>query len=249
MMQGGPYFPQPAWILVEQSAPERPMRVSPESLIQMLSPLASAGGEALRGGMPIATVLREQILAGFLVGAGLTPTEALELVGLWRASGTAPELARSEPAEARERPAPTRDYEPLLRAVETAMHDEITASAYYGSLRDLAERMDLREKQAVVANIDHARKDEQNHLRILTELYRALSGRVPEVRPESVVYEGLIDGLQKAMEKEYEAFEEYRRLYLDYPEERFRRVFFLLLTDELEHATRFHYALQSLMRG
>ncbi len=251
LMQGGPFYPQSAWMFVEQPAmamPERPARVSPEQLVQVLSPLTYAAGEALRGGAPVGSVLREFILAGFLVGAGMAPVEALELVGLWRSAGVSPGSGRGEAGEGREHPAPApaKSYEPLLRSMETAMRDELTASEYYGALRDIAEGMPLREKQAVVAYIDHARADEQKHLRILTELYRALSGRVPEVKPERVEFEGLADGLRKAMEMEYEAFEEYRRLYLDYPEERFRRVFFLLLTDELEHATRFNYALQTL---
>jgi rubrerythrin len=50
------------------------------------------------------------------------------------------------------------------------------------------------------------------------------------------------------MDNEYEAMEEYRNEYLRATDRATRNLWFELMTDELEHATRFNYALQVLAR-
>lgn len=120
------------------------------------------------------------------------------------------------------------------------MKDQVTAANFYRELGEMAEN------ETVKRYIMHAREDEQEHYRLLRQLHQELTGRTFEARPAKVTYASLTDGLLKAIDDEVEAYEEYRNEYLRYTDPRIRQLFFELMTDEIEHATRFNTALYIL---
>jgi rubrerythrin len=164
------------------------------------------------------------------MGTDQTPSDAAPPMGQPPA-GQVEEAARR--AEARKQ---------LLSNIEKSMQDQASAAAFYQELMDLAQDPMVKDY------INHAREDEVKHYRLLGELHRELTGQTYEAQPQRVEYTSLTDGLKKAMNNEYEAMEFYRDIYLGSDDERVRKVFFELFTDELEHATRFNYALQVLPR-
>lgn len=228
---------------------------------QVLVALAPIGEEAIRvyeAGATLPSVLREAVLAAFLAGAGVKPQAALELVNQWRNAGVSRSLVRvqrSRPQPVTITPAPPTpqaqalapqagapqplssrpDFEERIRQF---MQDEATAAAFY---RDMAEKTTV---PAVRDYIKHAMEDEEKHYRMLGQLYKDLTGETYAVEPQPVSYATLAEGYKKAMDDEYEAMEEYREVFLAAGEGPVRNIFFELLTDELEHATRFNYALQ-----
>lgn len=136
---------------------------------------------------------------------------------------------------------PVRQDE-FLRSLGESIQDESTAVSFYTDLLQMACSQGLPE--IATRFIRHAIEDEQKHLRKLSTLYWAVTGVGLRTEPRRVEHRNLTDGLQQAMEDEYKAFEEYRALYLAQNDEQLRNLFFQLMTDELEHATRFQYVLQ-----
>lgn len=201
------------------------VRIDLEQLIKALSPLAAESEEALRSGAPPDEVLTDSLLAGFLIGAGMSPSGAYEVVMQHRMS-----------AGAR-----------LRLSVEKAMQDEAQAGVLYRWLLERAS-MDLNEARAI-QHIRHALEDERKHYRLLGGLYRELTGKPHEARPQPLqAPRDLADGLKQALDGEYEAAEFYRDLYLETRDQGVRDLFFELMTDEMDHIPRFNYVLTLLMR-
>lgn len=241
---------------------QQPMRsVSPDQLVQALMPIVAEANRVFDAGATMQSVLREAVLAGFLMGRGATPAQAMETVLQWRMSGMAPSLVRQMRSEAgmaapgapveapSTLPAPAagagtpltpRERENLGAQIQKFMQDETNAAVLYRELVAQTPGEDLK------AYVQHALDDEQAHYRMLGELHRELTGRTYEAEPQPTSFENLRAGLKLAMDGEYEAFEEYRSIYLKYHNPQIRDIFFRLMTDELEHATRFNYVLQAL---
>jgi rubrerythrin len=255
---------------------QQPMRqVSPDQLVQALMPIVTEANRVFDAGASMQSVLREAALAGFLMGRGATPAQAMETVLQWRMSGMAPALARQMRSDAggavRTLPAPAgapgadmspgtaaetartlpmpvgggtpltpRDRETLGAQVQKFMQDQANAGLMYRELVAQTPGEDLK------AYVQHALDDEQEHYRMLAQFHRELTGRTYDVQPQPTAFENLRAGLKMAMDGEYEAFEGYRSIYLRYHDPQIRDIFFRLMTDELEHATRFNYVLQAL---
>ncbi len=202
-----------------------------------MNPLVERAALELQGGAPAPTVLRELALSSYLAGAGMPVHSAQAMVRQWRSAGTS---AGMRPPETGPGQAP-RDQE-LTRELERFMKDETTAARFYA---ELARRAQAEGAGPVVVDyIQQAMKDEQKHFAMVQGLYQELTGRPFEVQPDQIPFGTLEEGLLRAMHDEYEAMEGYRHVYLTYKNDRIRDLFFELLTDELEHATRFNYALQ-----
>ena len=235
--------------------------MSPDHVVQALTPITNAAMRIFDTGVTLPSTLNEAILAGFLVGRGMSPATAMDTVLQWRTTGAARSLARTMRAEpAAERPqvtapmsqAPTAMFPPapapagrqeresLARKIEAFMQDQATAAAFYGQMAEQATDAAIRDY------IEHARDDEQKHYRLLGALYKDLTGRTYTASPQPVSYATLAEGLKMALDDELEAAEEYRETYLQNRNDRVRDVFFELMTDEMEHATRFTYALHAL---
>lgn len=237
-MQMGPYAPGSR-------------RAHPDQIVRAMSLLEEQAQREAQGGVPLSSVLREVALAGFLVGTGMAVNSAVELVRQWRLSGMSTELQRPGPG-APQMPQPAapppegtvgmQGQQELLRSVEKALKDQATATVFYGELAERAQKEEAGE--TVVDYIRHAQEDEGKHFRMLKEFYKELAGTDYEVKPGKVEYNTLAEGLLKAMNDEYEAMEFYREIYLSTTNNRIRDLFFELMTDELEHATRFNYTLQ-----
>jgi rubrerythrin len=192
-----------------------------------LMPVLEEAARMIEGGVDMTTALGEVAMSGFLVGRGLPPAAAVDTVRQWRMAAARPEMSR---------PAGT-DLTPLVRTIEKDLQDEANAAQFYTELMGLAEDPVIRDF------IQHARDDERKHYRMLGDLYRELTGRTFSVAPQKVEYAGLRAGLLRALQDELEAAEEYRDTYLRYRIPQVRDLFFELMTDEMEHATRFTYAL------
>lgn len=230
---------------------QQPSRsVQPEQLVQGLMPIVTEATKVFDMGASMQSALREAVLAGFLVGRGLAPAQAMETVLQWRMARTAPSLAREMRTEAPTTMAviPTVDASALsdqakselVPLIQKFMQDQANAAAFYQELQNQVPGEDLKDY------VNHAREDEQKHYRMLGELYRELTGRTYEATAQKIEFPDLASGLKRAMDDEYEAAEEYRDVYLKYNNRRVRDLFFELMTDELEHATRFNYVLQRL---
>ena len=224
------------------------MQMHPYQVIQLTQPLVAEMQRRLQAGAPATAVLTESTLAGYLIGRGAPPQAAAQTLRQWAAegilvqAGAAPPVPVAPPVPAAPPPVPAPTAAPthreLVPHIERFMKDEASAAAFY------AELMALAEDPMVKDFIDHAREDEEKHYRMLGELYRELTGRTYEVGPDKVEYAGLREGLKIALDDELEAAEEYRDVYLSTKDQRIRDLFFELMTDEMEHATRFTFSLQ-----
>jgi len=221
----------------------------PEQIIQALTPIISEATKVFDAGATMQSMLREAVLAGFLAGRGLTPAQAMESLLQWRLSRTVPSLQRQmrtgAPAAGAEQAAAggglsAAERDRLATQVQKFMQDQANATAFYGQLLEQTPGEELKDY------VRHAMEDEQKHYRVLGELYRELTGRTYETQAQPTEFANLRAGLKMAMDDEYEASEEYRDVYLRYNNLRVRDLFFELMHDELEHATRFQYVLQSL---
>ncbi len=208
--------------------------VHPEILMRALQPLMERTRQQLGDAAGAQRALEEIALAAYLIGRGMDARSALAMAGQWRGPAAPPRDRPPVPPGGR----PGLPRAQLIRDIQHFMLDQITAATFYRQLADRAADPMVRKY------IQHAMEDEEKHYRMLGALYRELTGRTYEVQPEQVTFRNLADGLRQAMDDEYKAMEEYRAVYLRVTEPRIRDLFFELMTDELEHATRFNYALQ-----
>lgn len=203
--------------------------------------------KVMGNGMPYGGKLRPGVAPGPVTPGGAGPGVA---PGGLAPGGYVPGAVTPVPTErpmrgeaVRPRPEPGATgvgREGLVQRLEAYMKDQVTAAAFYRELEEAAD--DARVKEY----LRHAREDEQKHYRLLRRRYQALTGRPYEAAPTQVTYASLTDGLFKAIDGEIEAFEEYRDEYLRQTEQQDRQLFFELMTDEIEHATRFNTALHIL---
>lgn len=196
-------------------------------LPNVVASLTAPGLRSLHEGAPFDVVLKESTLAAYMAGRGLAPDHAASLARMWLSP-------RPSAAPA----SPKGGVSPRL--IERFMQDQVTAALFYRELRDLAPEKRMKDY------IGHAMADEEKHYRMLGALYKVLTGKTYEATPKQVTYADLADGLKQAMDDEYEAFEEYRDVYLNAADRSIRNLFFELMTDELEHATRFAHVFHLL---
>ncbi len=132
------------------------------------------------------------------------------------------------------------DFDRILSDIHQSVVDEATAAEFYSRLLREAPD-DLHERF-----IDHAMKDELEHLQAFEELYLHFTGTDPEYVIEPVEYETYREGILIALEEELEAAEFYRDVILSSTDRLVRDTFFLAMVDELEHATQFGVLFNTL---
>ncbi|PKM63352.1 MAG: rubrerythrin family protein [Firmicutes bacterium HGW-Firmicutes-21] len=121
----------------------------------------------------------------------------------------------------------------LKETVLRAIVDEATAAEFYTRL--LKEAPD----DLHYGFIDHARKDELEHLGYFERLYYCLFRTKPQYCIEKVQYPSYKEGVLMALKDELEAAEVYRDVQLSVKEQLIKDVFYHAMVDELEHATQF----------
>lgn len=128
-----------------------------------------------------------------------------------------------------------RDYNKFVADVQRAINDEITAVEFYTKLMDMAPCDDAKRQ------IKHPKDDEMKHYKMLCQLYTALTGYQPMVQKSITNVTDFCGGVQKALEDELSAAEAYREMYLNTSNLKIRDIIFEIMTDEMEHATRFSF--------
>lgn len=192
--------------------------------------------------------IRRAVLVGYLVGRGMQPAAALGVVPQYLrtvASPPAPAASWTAPESAWTAPEPTasvKQADDLASALEGFLRDQAAAQRFYRSLEESTELPFAKEA------LRHAREDEVKHYRMLSGLYREVTGRPYQAPPPTppATYASLREGLVAAIRDELGAYEAYRDQYLKASDPNIRDLFFELMTDEIEHAVRFSTALQLL---
>jgi rubrerythrin len=91
-----------------------------------------------------------------------------------------------------------------------------------------------------------AHNDEIKHLGMTTCLYGKLTGREPRITVTEIPLINFKEGVRVALSNELDAAEFYRDMYLATRDPEIRDIFFELMTDELEHSTRFAFIYNQL---
>ncbi|MBE3556256.1 MAG: ferritin-like domain-containing protein [Firmicutes bacterium] len=133
-----------------------------------------------------------------------------------------------------------QDFDAMLLQ---AIADERQAIDFYGRLMQAAPNSFHREQ------INDPYQDEKKHNRWLTKLYEQREGHAPEVSYQRVVFSNYREGLRKAMDSELSAAEMYRTMLVmshQMHEMRLVELFYMIMTDEMIHATRFTYLRATL---
>ncbi|HYF79984.1 MAG TPA: ferritin-like domain-containing protein [Symbiobacteriaceae bacterium] len=193
---------------------QQPMRqVSPDQLVQALMPIVTEANRVFDAGASMQSVLREAVLAGFLMGRGATPTQAMETVLQWRMSGMAPGLMRQMRSDAggavRTLPAPAEAPGagmapgaagesartlpmPVGGGTTLTPRDRETLGAQVQKfIQDQANASAFYQQlveqvpgEDLKDYVQHALDDEREHYRLLTAFYRDLTGRTYETQPQ-----------------------------------------------------------------
>lgn len=132
------------------------------------------------------------------------------------------------------------DFGLFLHNLYEAIVGEATAiDFYYRLLREAPNELHRE-------FIEHAYKDEMEHLEAFTRLYCYFTGYKPQYTITPVQYRSYREGLLLAMQDELEAAEFYRDFIISSTDQLVRDTFFMAMTDEMEHATRFGFLYNSL---
>lgn len=135
------------------------------------------------------------------------------------------------------------DLTSLARRIENYLQDEVTANRFYQELAAQSQN------ETVKRYLLEAARDEQKHFQLLSQLYQRITGRpAPRPQPQEQSFPTLRDALLKAIDNEFEAYEEYKTEYQRFADPQIRWIFFELFSDEIEHAVRFNTALH-IMAG
>lgn len=127
-----------------------------------------------------------------------------------------------------------KDSKAFIRDLRGAIDDEANAIEFYNQLISVTP-------QELKDYVAHARDDERVHLRMFQKLYRRLTGRQAVGRVTKTQFSSLKDGFEMAFQRELEAAELYRNMYLSTSVPKIRDVLFRAMTDEMEHAQRFSF--------
>lgn len=121
----------------------------------------------------------------------------------------------------------------FLTMLQKAIVDELAANKFYHSLKKKTKNRIFRDF------IEHAEEDEEKHYRLFQQLYYQLTGKYYEFEQEKITYSSFEEGILKALEGEFEAFEMYREMLFMMPTHAAYYPLYIAMTDEQEHATRF----------
>ncbi|MBB6453147.1 rubrerythrin [Salirhabdus euzebyi] len=121
----------------------------------------------------------------------------------------------------------------LLDNVYQSIVDEATAADFYARL--VKQVPDTLHKEFV----EHAYKDELEHLQAFSQLYTHLTGQQAQYQIQPVQFATYKEGILRALKDELEAAEFYRDVQLSSNDRLVKDTFFFAMVDELEHSTQF----------
>ena len=126
-----------------------------------------------------------------------------------------------------------KSFDQILKYICKAVVEEANAADFYCRL--LKEAPNKLHKQF----IEHAYRDELEHLQIFSKLYCYYTDNMPEYKIDPIKCPCYKDGLLLALESEFAAIEFYRNVQLSTMDQVIIDTFYMVMVDELEHATRF----------
>ncbi|WP_232695903.1 ferritin-like domain-containing protein [Brevibacillus daliensis] len=128
------------------------------------------------------------------------------------------------------------EFNLIIPILEESIADEREDELFYDSLIALAPTQ--LEKEVITS----IRNDERKHRRYLRQIYKELTGRdAPPGKANSFQPPAsYLEGLEKALLGELQAFERYRTVYMNIPE-RYKNMIFEIMTDELKHAGYYNW--------
>lgn len=133
-----------------------------------------------------------------------------------------------------------KDYDRFINQLTASIKGQREAISFYRGLLQLAPSEFARNQ------VQFALSDEQRHNQILTNLYVHLTGHQPSVNPQPKIPSNFLNGLTQALNDELEAADTYKQMYLNANQVWIRDIFFDIMHDEHEHATRFAYVRGTL---
>lgn len=131
-----------------------------------------------------------------------------------------------------------QNFQQALGALLAGISDEAAAVDFYSRLADCAPNQN--HKNIIL----HAFEDKKAHLKEFTDLYGALTGKRPHCQFRKIHFNSYKDGLQKAYEVEQKDYQQYENSYWLTRTLPVGQVFLRALTDEKQHAARFHQLLK-----
>ena len=138
--------------------------------------------------------------------------------------------------------APTPDYnqqclQSALQLAKESVQGEREDELFYQYLISIAPN---QEEKEIISSI---RDDERQHNQMFRKIYRDFTGQeVQGMNGEQLERPATyIAGIKKALFGELKAVEKYRRIRQCLPEGMYRDMLFIIITDELKHATKYNY--------
>ncbi len=124
-------------------------------------------------------------------------------------------------------------FDQIIHYIHKAIEDEaITADFYCHLLKEAPNKLNRE-------FIEHAYRDELEHLQIFSKLYCYFTDTDPKYHITPVSYPCYKEGLLLALIGEMKTVEFYRDVQLSTTDQLIRDTFFMVMVDEQEHATMF----------
>lgn len=130
-------------------------------------------------------------------------------------------------------------FNKALVLMNEAIQDERNDELKYEYLIRVAP---THEERTIITSI---RDDERNHRRLYKDIYKFYTGKTIESNDtdEFKEPESYLDGISKAIFGELGTMEKYRMIREGLPSRFYRDTVFMILTDEMKHATKYNYIL------
>ena len=126
-----------------------------------------------------------------------------------------------------------KTFEQILCYILKAIEDEATTAEFYRKLlKDAPNKLHCD-------FIEHAYKDELEHLQVFSKLYCYYTDTTPQYHIRTICYPCYKEGLMMALIDELETIEFYRNVQLSTMDQVIIDTFYMVMVDELEHATMF----------
>lgn len=129
-------------------------------------------------------------------------------------------------------------YRLVVTLITEAITGERNDELFYGYLINAAP---TEQEKKVITSI---RDDERKHRRMFRRLYTQLTGQPPAPglgEQENFVQPGsYLEGIEQALMGELKAFEKYRTIYLNIPQQ-YKDAMFEIMTDEIKHASYYNW--------